>query len=54
MGCDCNREIDFLSAGGETVDFYKDYRCSDGRYSVVGIWFPDGSDIRDLEMLNDF
>ena len=54
MGCDCNRELEFLRAGNEeTDDSFENAECSQGRYTVVGIWFKDGSDIRDLYSLND-
>lgn len=47
MSCDCNRELEFRR---QTEDCeMDDVECSDGRYTVVGIWFPDGSFIRDLE-----
>jgi len=52
MGCDCNRELYFRR---QTEDVHvNDVECSDGRFTVVGIWWPDGSEIRDMDLLNDF
>ncbi len=52
MGCDCNQELEFRR---EEENFgFDDVKCSDGRFTIVGIWFPDGDDIRDLNEMNDF
>jgi len=52
MSCDCNRHLIFNRHSDESWD--EDIPCGETRYTVVGIWFPDGSDIRDLDALNDF
>ncbi len=55
MSCDCNRELEFRRE--EEGFTFEDAKCSDGRFTVVGIWFPDGSGIRDLtalDAMNDF
>lgn len=50
--CDCNKELIFRR---QTEDVKLDeVKCSDDRYTVVGIWLPDGGHIRDLNYLNDF
>ena len=28
--------------------------CGESQYTLVGVWFPDGSDIRDLQLLNEW
>ena len=53
MGCDCNRELEFRRAGNEDEDADK-VKCGKSRYTVLGIWFPNGEAIRDLLLLNDF
>jgi hypothetical protein len=55
MGCDCNRDMEFIRQDKD-VDWgdLEPVRCGEFRYTVVGIWFPDGSSIRDLNYLNDF
>ena len=50
--CDCNRHLDFHGHSEECWE--DDIPCGTHRYTVVGIWFPDGSEYRDLTMLNDF
>ena len=52
MGCDCNREDEFRREKDECD--LDDVKCSKGRFTVVGIWFPDGGEIRDLNEMNDF
>jgi hypothetical protein len=52
MGCDCNRELDFRRQ--TEPDFDEDTECGHTRYTIVGIWFPDGGAIRDLHELNDY
>lgn len=52
MSCDCNRHLIFNGHSRGCYD--EDVPCGEGRYSVVGIWFPDGGEIRDLNCLNDF
>ena len=52
MSCDCNRELQFRQSIGEDPEL-DDVKCGDERYTLVGIWFPDGSDLRDLHLLND-
>ena len=41
--CDCNRELCFLRAGGETPEI-SDVECSEGKYTVE-IELPDGKRI---------
>ncbi len=42
MGCDCNRELYFMEAGGEDADDHEP-ECGDERYSVLWAELPDGS-----------
>lgn len=50
--CDCNRHLFFHEF---TEDCYNDaVPCTETLYTVVGIWFPDGGEIRDLNEMNDF
>jgi hypothetical protein len=52
MSCDCNRHLEFH---GRTDECYEDdVPCGETRYTLVGIWFPDGSEYRYLDLLNDF
>jgi hypothetical protein len=51
MSCDCNRDLMFHRQTKPEYD--EDTPCGEIRYTVVGIWFPDGDDIRDLYWLND-
>lgn len=53
-GCDCNRVLMFLRARGSIDEEFEsdDDKCGTDKYTLVGIWFPDGSDIRDLQLLN--
>ena len=46
--CDCNRHLMFHG------EFSEDVPCSEQLYTVVGIWFSDGGEIRDLWQMNDF
>jgi len=55
MSCDCNRELLFLNVKNElTDDSWKNCKCGEERYTVVGIWFPNGDHIWDLYLLNDW
>lgn len=51
-GCDCNRHLEFHGLSESSED--EDVPCGLTMYTLIGIWFPDGSDIRDLDMMNDF
>jgi len=52
FSCDCNRHLEFH---GYTDSAYEDnIPCGETMYTVVGIWFLRGGDIRDLNQLNDF
>jgi hypothetical protein len=52
MSCDCNRHLQFH---GFSEECYRDeVPCTETRYTLVGIWFPDGGEYRDLMELNDF
>lgn len=53
MSCDCNRELMFVRQKEGWDWDTDDLKCSDGRFTVVGIWFPGGSEIRDLNQMND-
>lgn len=54
MSCDCNRERDFRRAGNEEDGIEGERKCGEDRFTVIGIWFPDGDDARDLWLMNDF
>lgn len=41
-GCDCNREIEFMRAGGEEPGDIMKYTCSDGRFRVIDATLDDG------------
>lgn len=46
-GCDCNRHLYFERAGG--VDpHWSEGECSEGKYTIVEIIFPDGTSL-DIE-----
>ena len=51
MSCDCNRHLVFHEYSDEC--YKDDIPCGDELYTVVGSWFPDGSEIRDITLLND-
>lgn len=51
FGCDCNRELEFQRQ--TDPDFDADTECGNVRFSLVGIWFPDGGELRDLQELNE-
>ena len=51
MGCDCNRHLIFHDYSESCYE--DDMRCGESQYTLVGVWFPDGSDIRDLQLLNE-
>ncbi len=51
MGCDCNRHLIFYDYTEESYN--DDVSCDGERYTLVGVWFPDGGDIRDLLELNE-
>ena len=50
MGCDCNRHLIFHDYTEASYD--DKIPCGESLYSLVGVWFRDGSSIRDMEMLN--
>lgn len=43
--CDCNRELFWNSANGESLNF-DNTRCSDDRFSVLYVELSDGSKIK--------
>lgn len=49
MSCDCNLHVLFETCSkgfcGEKI------RCGNTRYTVIGIWFPDSDEIRDMNDL---
>ena len=45
FGCDCNRALVFHQR-------YTGTECGNTQFTVVGIWFPDGGELRDLDELN--
>ena len=52
MSCDCNRHLIFHGYSEESYE--EEIPCGEELYTVVGIWFPDGGEIRDLVQMNDF
>ena len=48
--CDCNRDIFWRQAGGETE--FPDVPCSEGKYTVVSVIFPDGR-VETLDSVNE-
>ena len=48
FGCDCNRELTFLRAGGETPAL-DDVECGESRFTALYALLPDGRKV----MLDD-
>jgi hypothetical protein len=44
MGCDCNRELQWLRAANENPSL-GDVKCSDNRFTVLYAKLPDGTKI---------
>ena len=52
LSCDCNRHLIFHGYAEESYE--DEISCGETLYTIVGIWWPDGSEIRDVDLLNDF